>query len=78
MTENPQISPNGAPKRPPLVVILFRYRPITHLNRPFPPTEHIKKFRDPRMRKAIFAHMDNGGTGLDPYVRDALEVLKKA
>jgi formate dehydrogenase subunit delta len=30
------------------------------------------------MRKAIFAHMDNGGTGLDPYVRDALEALKKA
>ncbi len=40
--------------------------------------EHIKKFWDPRMRKAIFAHMDNGGTGLDPYVRDALETLKKA
>ena len=40
--------------------------------------EHIKKFWDPRMRRAIFAHMDNGGAGLDPYVRDALETLKKA
>jgi formate dehydrogenase subunit delta len=40
--------------------------------------EHIKKFWDPRMRKAIFAHMDNGGAGLDPYVRDALETLKTA
>jgi formate dehydrogenase subunit delta len=30
------------------------------------------------MRKAIFAHMDNRGTGLDPYVCDALETLKKA
>jgi formate dehydrogenase subunit delta len=30
------------------------------------------------MRRAIFAHMDNGGTGLDPHVRDALETLKKA
>ena len=40
--------------------------------------DHIKKFWDPRMRKAIFAHLDSGGTGLDPNVRDALETLKKA
>jgi len=30
------------------------------------------------MRKAIFAHLDSGGAGLDPFVRDALETLKKA
>ena len=30
------------------------------------------------MRKAIFAHLDSGGIGLDPDVRDALETLKKA
>jgi formate dehydrogenase subunit delta len=40
--------------------------------------DHIQKFWDPRMRKAIFAHLDNGGAGLDPNVRDALETLKKA
>ena len=40
--------------------------------------EHIKKFWDPRMRKAIFAHLDGGGTGLDPNVRDAVEALKQA
>jgi formate dehydrogenase subunit delta len=40
--------------------------------------DHIKKFWDPRMRKAIFAHMDNGGAGLDPYVREALLTLKEA
>ena len=40
--------------------------------------DHIKKFWDPRMRKAIFAHLDAGGAGLDPHVRDALETLKKA
>jgi formate dehydrogenase subunit delta len=40
--------------------------------------EHIRKFWDPRMRKAIFAHLDAGGIGLDPNVRDALETLKKA
>jgi formate dehydrogenase subunit delta len=40
--------------------------------------EHIKKFWDPRMRAAIFAHLDNGGSGLDPAVRQALERLKSA
>ena len=39
--------------------------------------EHIRKFWDPRMRKAIFAHLDTGGAGLDPYVRDALTTLQK-
>src|SRR5436305_15276511 len=40
--------------------------------------EHIKKFWDPRMRKAIFARLDSGGIGLDPDVRDALEPLKQS
>ena len=40
--------------------------------------DHIHKFWDPRMRKAIFAHLDAGGTGLDPNVREALETLKSA
>jgi formate dehydrogenase subunit delta len=39
--------------------------------------EHIRKFWDPRMRSAIFAHLDAGGAGLDPEVRSALETLKK-
>jgi formate dehydrogenase subunit delta len=38
--------------------------------------EHIKKFWDPRMRKAIFAHLDAGGAGLDTNVRDAIASLK--
>ena len=28
--------------------------------------EHIRKFWEPRMRAAIFAHLDAGGAGLDP------------
>ena len=28
--------------------------------------EHIAKFWDPRMRAAIFAHLDAGRRGLDP------------
>jgi formate dehydrogenase subunit delta len=40
--------------------------------------EHIKKFWDPRMRNQIFAHLRTGGAGLDPDVREALEILKNA
>ena len=40
--------------------------------------EHIRKFWDPRMRAAIFAHLDSGGAGLDPAVRQAIERLKTA
>jgi formate dehydrogenase subunit delta len=40
--------------------------------------EHIRKFWDPRMRAAILAHLDNGGAGLDPAVRDAVSRLKAA
>ena len=40
--------------------------------------EHIRKFWDPRMRQAIFAHLDAGGAGLDPFVRDAIAKLKSA
>ena len=41
-------------------------------------TEHIKKFWDPRMRSTILKHLDAGGGGLDPDVRDAVEALRKA
>jgi formate dehydrogenase subunit delta len=37
---------------------------------------HIKKFWDPRMRKAIFAYIDAGGDGLDPKVKEAILQLK--
>jgi formate dehydrogenase subunit delta len=39
--------------------------------------EHIKKFWEPRMRNAIFAHLDAGGEGVDPLVKEALETLRK-
>ena len=38
--------------------------------------EHIRKFWDPRMRAAIAAHIDAGGEGLDPPVREAIVSLK--
>jgi formate dehydrogenase subunit delta len=40
-------------------------------------TDHIRKFWDPGMRSAIEAHLDHGGAGLDPNVRDAIAALKK-
>jgi formate dehydrogenase subunit delta len=40
--------------------------------------DHIKKFWDPRMRKAIFAHLDAGGAGLDTDVREAIASLQQA
>jgi formate dehydrogenase subunit delta len=40
--------------------------------------DHIRKFWDPRMKTAIFAHLDAGGAGLDPPVRDAIRTLKNA
>ncbi len=40
--------------------------------------DHVRKFWDPRMRKAILAHLDSGGAGLDPDVREAIAALKNA
>jgi len=38
--------------------------------------DHIRSFWDPRMRQTILAHLDAGGQGLDPLVRQALESLR--
>ena len=37
---------------------------------------HINKFWDHRMRKAIFAYIDSGGDGLDAPVKEAILLLK--
>ena len=37
--------------------------------------DHLVKFWDPRMRKAIAAHLAEGGAGLDPAVRKAVANL---
>jgi formate dehydrogenase subunit delta len=38
--------------------------------------DHIARFWDPRMRTAIFAHVDAGGAGLDPFVLKAVQSLR--
>ena len=39
-------------------------------------SNHIKLFWEPRMKKQIFAHLDEGGAGLDPLTLKALQKLK--
>ena len=39
--------------------------------------DHIRRFWDPRMRTQIFAHLDQGGAGLDAVARAALTRLKE-
>jgi formate dehydrogenase subunit delta len=39
---------------------------------------HLKRFWEPRMRKAIIEHNQKGGTGLKPEVRKAVELLAVA
>jgi formate dehydrogenase subunit delta len=38
--------------------------------------DHLKKFWDPRMRKAILDYVDVGGEGLQPLVLKAVLTLK--
>ena len=34
---------------------------------------HLQKFWEPRMRRGLLAHLDEGGQGLLPLVREAIE-----
>ncbi|HOX72549.1 MAG TPA: formate dehydrogenase subunit delta [Dokdonella sp.] len=40
--------------------------------------DHLRKFWDPRMRRQILAHLDDGGAGLDDLARAAVEHLAHA
>jgi len=37
---------------------------------------HLQRFWDPRMRRAIVAHLKDGGEGMDDLVRAAVATLK--
>lgn len=39
--------------------------------------DHLVRFWDPRMRAKILAHLAEGGAGLDPLVRRAVERLEE-
>jgi formate dehydrogenase subunit delta len=39
--------------------------------------DHLRKFWDPRMRAAIVAHLEQGGSDLDDPVRRAVRRLKE-
>jgi formate dehydrogenase subunit delta len=34
--------------------------------------KHLVDFWDPRMKTAIIAHLEAGGAGLEPFVREAI------
>lgn len=37
--------------------------------------DHLAKFWDPSMRKKILLHLEHGGNGLDPLVKEAVQRL---
>ncbi len=37
--------------------------------------DHLRKFWDPRMRRAIIAYVEAGGSGLDPLAAAAVALL---
>jgi formate dehydrogenase subunit delta len=39
--------------------------------------DHLTKFWEPRMRKAIIAHLNEGGEGLSDLAKDAVKQLAK-
>lgn len=38
---------------------------------------HINKFWEPRMRRQLFEHIDQGGDGLLPLVMDASKLIRR-
>ncbi len=52
------------------------FMPQTNMDGVAAIADHLKKFWDPRMRKAIIAHLEAGGAGLDAPVREAVARLK--
>ena len=38
---------------------------------------HINAFWEPRMRTQLLAHLDTGGAGLDPLVKDAAAKIRR-
>ena len=38
---------------------------------------HINKYWEPRMRRKLFEHIDNGGEGLTPLVLEAAAKIKR-
>lgn len=45
------------------------------INVPEAVANHLRKFWDPRMRNQITAYLKNGGTGFDPPIREAVQLL---
>lgn len=46
-----------------------------HVDSAFGIADHLAKFWDPNMRAKIIEHLEHGGAGLDPDVKDAIRLL---
>ncbi len=53
------------------------FAPQRGVDAPLAIATHLLKFWPPSMREAIVSHLDGGGEGLDPAVRQALLRLKE-
>ena len=51
------------------------FRPYPHDEAVAGVTTHIKQFWEPRMKKALAAHVAAGGAGLEPLAMEAAETL---
>jgi formate dehydrogenase subunit delta len=40
-------------------------------------SEHLNKFWEPRMRNMLFAHLDEGGEGINDLVKRAAATVKR-
>lgn len=40
-------------------------------------TDHLRKFWDPSMRRAIIEHLHTGGAGLEPMAKEAVQELAR-
>lgn len=47
----------------------------TIVSQPEAVADHLRRFRDPRMRNQTKSYLQNGGTGFDPPIREAVRLL---
>jgi formate dehydrogenase subunit delta len=43
-----------------------------------PTRDHLRLYWDPRMRRAIYAHIDAGGEGLRPVAAEAIRRMRES
>lgn len=57
------------------VAVQFAHRPADEAAGAV--ARHLRMFWDPRMRRALLAHVEGGGVGLEPVVISAVGLLRE-